>query len=194
MGRRARSNQLRHRQNPYMKAYAEKYPTPRDQGGFGRDFVKESAKTGKPFCLSISFQGTPQARPTGSSFSTRYTRAKNSPSRSIMAGSGKHFFFKANRAGNTNASSAGGTVTNTTRSWQSLPSNGTRCGWPLVRSGSAVKEAAKNTVFTFYHRFFVVLWLWLESLVLRRIDQRSLSILSTIPATLPVGRICVPTP
>ena len=55
--------------NPSMKAYAEKYPhSSRSYGAFGRDFVKESAKTGKPLLSLDQFQGTPQARPTGSSF------------------------------------------------------------------------------------------------------------------------------
>jgi arylsulfatase A-like enzyme len=43
--------------NPSMKPYAKKYPhSSRSYGAFGHDFVKESAKTGKPFCLSISFK------------------------------------------------------------------------------------------------------------------------------------------
>ena len=40
-----------------MKAYAKKYPhSSRSYGAFGSDFVRESAKSGKPFCLSISFK------------------------------------------------------------------------------------------------------------------------------------------
>ena len=43
--------------NPSMKPYAEKYPhVTRALGAFGRDFVRESAKTEKPFCLSLSFK------------------------------------------------------------------------------------------------------------------------------------------
>ena len=43
--------------NPSMKAYADEYPhSSRSYGAFGRDFIKESAKGKKPFCLSISFK------------------------------------------------------------------------------------------------------------------------------------------
>ena len=40
-----------------MKHYAKDYPhSTRSYGAFGRDFIFESAKAGKPFCLSISFK------------------------------------------------------------------------------------------------------------------------------------------
>ena len=40
-----------------MKHYAEMYPhSTRSYGAFGRDFIKESSKQDKPFCLSISFK------------------------------------------------------------------------------------------------------------------------------------------
>ncbi len=43
--------------NKSMKRYAQEYPhATRSYGAFGRDFIKESAKHGKPFCLSISFK------------------------------------------------------------------------------------------------------------------------------------------
>ena len=43
--------------NPSMAAYAREYPhSSRSYGAFGRDFVLEAAKSGKPFCLSISFK------------------------------------------------------------------------------------------------------------------------------------------
>ena len=45
------------RKNPSMAAYADKYPhSSRSYGAFGRDFIEESVKTGKPYCLSISFK------------------------------------------------------------------------------------------------------------------------------------------
>ena len=43
--------------NGSMKRYAEAYPhSTLSYGAFGRDFILENAKTGKPFCLSISFK------------------------------------------------------------------------------------------------------------------------------------------
>ena len=40
-----------------MKHYAQEYPhATRSYGAFGRDFIKESARHDKPFCLSISFK------------------------------------------------------------------------------------------------------------------------------------------
>ena len=43
--------------NKSMKAYAAKYPhSTRSYGAFGADFIRDSAKGKKPFCLSISFK------------------------------------------------------------------------------------------------------------------------------------------
>lgn len=43
--------------NPSMRAYAEEFPhSTLAYGAFGRDFIRESASSGKPFCLSISFK------------------------------------------------------------------------------------------------------------------------------------------
>jgi arylsulfatase A-like enzyme len=45
------------KKDPALRAYAEKYPhVSLALGAFGRDFIAESAKAGKPFCLSISFK------------------------------------------------------------------------------------------------------------------------------------------
>lgn len=45
------------KKNKSMAKYADEYPhSTRSYGAFGRDFVIESAKTDKPFCLSISFK------------------------------------------------------------------------------------------------------------------------------------------
>jgi len=44
-------------QNSSLKGYSEKYPhVTRALGAFGRDFIKQAVKKGKPFCLSISFK------------------------------------------------------------------------------------------------------------------------------------------
>jgi len=43
--------------NESMKHYAKDYPhSTRSYGAFGRDFIRESTKSDKPFCLSISFK------------------------------------------------------------------------------------------------------------------------------------------
>ncbi len=43
--------------NVSMAAYAKDYPhATRSYGAFGRDFIRESARTDDPFCLSISFK------------------------------------------------------------------------------------------------------------------------------------------
>ncbi|MGJ8641218.1 MAG: sulfatase family protein [Opitutaceae bacterium] len=43
--------------NASMRAYAKEYPhATLSYGAFGRDFIRDSAKSGKPFCLSISFK------------------------------------------------------------------------------------------------------------------------------------------
>lgn len=45
------------KKNKSMAAYAEKYPhSTLSYGEFGRDFIRDAAKAGKPFCLSISFK------------------------------------------------------------------------------------------------------------------------------------------
>lgn len=43
--------------NKSMAAYADQYPhSTRSYGAFGSDFIRDSAKAGRPFCLSISFK------------------------------------------------------------------------------------------------------------------------------------------
>ncbi len=43
--------------NRSMAAYAEEYPhSTLSYGAFGRDFIRDAAAAGKPFCLSISFK------------------------------------------------------------------------------------------------------------------------------------------
>ncbi len=43
--------------NKSMAKYAEEFPhSSLSYGAFGRDFIKKAAKSGKPFCLSISFK------------------------------------------------------------------------------------------------------------------------------------------
>jgi arylsulfatase A-like enzyme len=43
--------------NKSMAAYAKEYPhSTLSYGAFGRDFIRDAAQSGKPFCLSISFK------------------------------------------------------------------------------------------------------------------------------------------
>ncbi|MCB9939596.1 MAG: sulfatase [Planctomycetaceae bacterium] len=45
------------RQNKSMAHYADEYPhSTLSYGAFGRDFIRDAAKSDKPFCLSISFK------------------------------------------------------------------------------------------------------------------------------------------
>ncbi len=45
------------RQNKSMAEYADEYPhSTLSYGAFGRDFIRDAAKSEKPFCLSISFK------------------------------------------------------------------------------------------------------------------------------------------
>ena len=45
------------KKNASMKKYAKKHPhSTMSYGAFGRDFINEASKAGKPFCLSISFK------------------------------------------------------------------------------------------------------------------------------------------
>jgi arylsulfatase A-like enzyme len=45
------------KKNRSMAAYADKFPhSTLAYGAFGRDFIREAAASGKPFCLSISFK------------------------------------------------------------------------------------------------------------------------------------------
>lgn len=47
--------------NQSMARYAKEYPhSTRSYGAFGRDFIRESAELGQPFCLSISFKAPHQ--------------------------------------------------------------------------------------------------------------------------------------
>lgn len=45
------------RKNKSMESYAEEFPhSTLSYGAFGRDFIRDAASAGKPFCLSISFK------------------------------------------------------------------------------------------------------------------------------------------
>ena len=45
------------KKNDSMRKYAKEFPhSSRSYGAFGRDFIRDAKKSGKPFCLSISFK------------------------------------------------------------------------------------------------------------------------------------------
>ncbi|HAE11501.1 MAG: acetylglucosamine-6-sulfatase [Opitutae bacterium] len=82
--------------NPSMKAYAKKYPhSSRSYGAFGRDFVKESAKTGKPFCLSISFKAPHKPDQPDPLFDKVYAGRKFTKPANYGREYGKHFSLQS---------------------------------------------------------------------------------------------------
>ena len=107
--------------NPSMKAYADEYPhSSRSYGAFGRDFIKESAKGKKPFCLSISFKAPHKPDQPDPLFDHLYTGKTFTKPANYGRQQESTFRGKANRVGSTNALSVGATVTNMIRSWQSI--------------------------------------------------------------------------
>lgn len=82
--------------NPSMKAYAEKYPhSSRSYGAFGSDFVKESAKTGKSFCLSISFKAPHKPDQPDPIFDKVYAGKKFTKPANYGREYGKHFSLQS---------------------------------------------------------------------------------------------------
>ncbi|MEM7474537.1 MAG: sulfatase [Planctomycetota bacterium] len=63
--------------NASMKEYAEEYPhSTLSYGAFGRDFIKDAAKSDKPFCLSISFKAPHHPVQPDPKFAEVYKNAK----------------------------------------------------------------------------------------------------------------------
>ena len=82
--------------NPSMKAYAKKYPhSSRSYGAFGRDFVKESAKAGKKFCLSISFKAPHKPDQPDPLFDKVYAGKKFTKPANYGREYGKHFSLQS---------------------------------------------------------------------------------------------------
>jgi len=69
--------------NKSMVGYAKEFPhSSRSYGAFGADFIKESAKSGQPFCLSISFKAphkpaTPDPEDNKIYAGKRFTKPRN---------------------------------------------------------------------------------------------------------------------
>jgi arylsulfatase A-like enzyme len=82
--------------NPSMKAYAKKYPhSSRSYGAFGSDFVRESAKSGKPFCLSVSFKAPHKPDQPDPIFDKVYAGKKFTKPSNYGREYGKHFSLQS---------------------------------------------------------------------------------------------------
>ena len=184
--------------NPSMKAYAEKYPhSSRSYGAFGRDFVKESAKTGKPFCLSISFKAPHKPDQPDPLFDKVYAGKKFTKPLNYGREYGKHFSLQSKQGRQYERFISWGyrdKYDEVMATYHQMV-HGVDAAVGMIRS--AVKEAGveKNTVFIFTsdNGFFCGSHGY-GSKVLPYEESTNAPSLFTIPATLPVGRICVPTP
>jgi len=82
--------------NPSMKAYAKEYPhSSRSYGAFGSDFVRESAKSEKPFCLSISFKAPHKPDQPDPLFDKVYAGKKFTKPANYGREYGKHFSLQS---------------------------------------------------------------------------------------------------
>jgi arylsulfatase A-like enzyme len=82
--------------NPSMKAYAKNYPhSSRSYGAFGSDFVRESAKSGKPFCLSVSFKAPHKPDQPDPIFDKVYAGKKFTKPSNYGREYGKHFSLQS---------------------------------------------------------------------------------------------------
>ena len=138
--------------NPSMKAYAKKYPhSSRSYGAFGRDFVKESAKTGKPFCLSISFKGAAQTRSTGSSVRQGLRRQKIHQTGQLRTRVRETLFSAKQARSPVRALHKLGLSRQIRRSDGGLPPDGSRggCSGRHDPGGCGGSGRGKNTVFIF---------------------------------------------
>ncbi|MBT5690220.1 MAG: sulfatase [Opitutae bacterium] len=82
--------------NRSMKAYAKNYPhSSRSYGAFGSDFARESAKSHKPFCLSISFKAPHKPDQPDPLFDKVYKGKKFTKPPNYGREYGKHFSFQS---------------------------------------------------------------------------------------------------
>ena len=80
------------RQNESMAAYAKEFPhSTLSYGAFGRDFIKESATAGKPFCLSISFKAPHKPATPDPRFDDIYDGKKFQKPTNFGRKAGEHF-------------------------------------------------------------------------------------------------------
>jgi arylsulfatase A-like enzyme len=84
------------KQNKSMARYAEKYPhSTLSYGAFGRDFVAESAKGDKPFCLSISFKAPHRPVSPDPKFDDVYAGKKFVKPQNFGREHGEHFSLQS---------------------------------------------------------------------------------------------------
>ncbi|VGO15453.1 Arylsulfatase [Pontiella desulfatans] len=78
--------------NKSMAAYAEAYPhSTLSYGAFGRDFIRDAAKAGKPFCLSISFKAAHRPTTPDPKFDAVYAGKTFRKPENYGRGNGAHF-------------------------------------------------------------------------------------------------------
>ena len=102
--------------NKSMANVRQGYPhATRSYGAFGRDFIKESAKSGKPFCLSISFKAPHRPVQPDPAFDHVYRGKKFTKPKTMAVNTVITSRCRAGQGGNTSDSTAGGMRTITTR-------------------------------------------------------------------------------
>jgi arylsulfatase A-like enzyme len=78
--------------NKSMAAYAEEYPhSTLSYGAFGRDFIRDAAQSGKPFCLSISFKAPHRPTTPDPQFDHVYAGKSFTKPANFGREHGKHF-------------------------------------------------------------------------------------------------------
>lgn len=78
--------------NKSMAKYAKDYPhSSRSYGAFGRDFIRDAAKSGKPICLSISFKAPHKPDEPDPMFNDVYAGAKFTKPANFGREHGEHF-------------------------------------------------------------------------------------------------------
>ena len=78
--------------NKSMARYAKNYPhSTLSYGAFGRDFIKSATKTGKPFCLSISFKAPHKPSTPDPRFDEVYREVKLAKPKNYGRENGRHF-------------------------------------------------------------------------------------------------------
>ena len=117
--------------NESMKHYAKDYPhSTRSYGAFGRDFILESVKSDKPFCLSISFKA-PHKPATPDPIDNHVYEEKLLTDRQIMdENMGSISPSKVSRIDSTSDFIPGIIQTNTMRSWQPTTNKSMPSMWP----------------------------------------------------------------
>ncbi len=86
------------RKNKSMAKYAAKFPhSTRSYGAFGRDFIEASAKSDKPFCLSISFKAPHRPVQPDPMFDKIYRGKKFTKPENYGREKGEHFSKQSRR-------------------------------------------------------------------------------------------------